>query len=103
MFTPGFVVGLAALAQVLWERWRVTAVAVVAVSILWNGMLAFQWAWGMLPKHGAVDWSEVIQDQFTEAPRQLVRVGSLFITDREKLVRIMQRRDLERLAWSRAD
>jgi hypothetical protein len=97
MFTPGFVVGLAALAQVLWERWRVTAVAVVAVSILWNGMLAFQWAWGMLPKHGAVDWSEVIQDQFTEAPRQLVRVGSLFITDREKLVRIMQRRDLERL------
>jgi hypothetical protein len=97
IFTPGFVVGAAALAQAIWHRRRVMAVAFVTVAIAWNGLLAFQWAWGMLPKRGAVDWSEVAKAQFTTAPRQFARALVLFTTDRGKLIRIMQQRDLERL------
>lgn len=97
IFTPGYVVGAAVLAQAIWQRRRVVAVALVTVAIVWNGLLAFQWAWGMLPKRGAVDWSEVAEAQFTTAPRQLARALGLFVTDRERLVRIMQQRDLERL------
>ena len=97
IFTPGLILGAAVLAHAVWKRWRILAVGLVAIAVMWNGLLAFQWAWGMLPKRGDIDWSQVARAQFTTAPPELRRAVVLFFTDRGELVRIMQRRDLERL------
>jgi hypothetical protein len=97
LFTPGFVVGAVGLAQVTWTRWRPAIIALTAALIVWNGLLAFQWAWGMIPKRGSVQWQQVARNQLTRAPAEMMRAAVLFATDRGTLVRIVERRDLERL------
>lgn len=97
VFTPGFVVGTAVLAQVSWRRWRAGLIAVSALLIAWNLLFAFQWAWGLVPKRGPVDWGEVARNQVTAAPRELVRAISLFINDRGELIQRVQRADLQQL------
>ncbi len=98
-FTPGFVVGGAA--AVAYVRRRVRSPHVVAVGvaalIAWNMLFAFQWAWGLLPKRGPVDWSDMARQQFTTAPREIGSVAVRFFTDRDDLIREVQQRDEERV------
>lgn len=100
LFTPGFVLGGAALAAWVWERRRPLArrlaVGATAVLIAWNALFAFQWAWGLLPKSEAIDWSTMARNQFTTAPRELVRAAKLFVTDRDALISYVQQVDLEK-------
>jgi hypothetical protein len=94
LFTPGFVIGAVAVADALWSR-RSLVVGAIGVLMVWNVLFMFQWAWGLVPKRGPVDWSTMARQQFTEAPRELVHAVRLFFTDRGELIRIVQDRDLE--------
>ena len=96
LFTPGFVVGASALAAAVWSK-RAAAIGVVAALIIWNSLFMFQWAWGLVPKRGAVAWSTMAKQQFTEAPSGMVHAAHLFFTDRAELIRIVQSRDLDQL------
>jgi hypothetical protein len=97
LFTPGFVVGAVGLIRATWAKWRPAVIGLVGALTIWNGLLAFQWAWGMIPKRGSVQWQQVAHNQITRAPAEMVRAAVLFATDRGTLVRIVQRKDLERL------
>lgn len=96
-FTPGFVVGAAALADAAWSR-RGFALGLVAALIAWNALFMFQWAWGLIPKRGAVDWGVMARQQLTEAPSEMVRAVRLFFTDRGELIRIVQEQDLQNIS-----
>jgi hypothetical protein len=91
-FTPGFVVGASALADAAWERRR-AVIGVVSILVVWNVLFMFQWAWGLAPKRGPVDWEVVARQQVTEAPEEMVRALRLFFTDRGELIRIVQQAD----------
>jgi hypothetical protein len=95
-FTPGFVVGASALADALWSK-RALVLGAVAVLVLWNALFMFQWAWGLVPKRGPVDWEVVARQQFTDAPRELARAAGLFFTDRAELIRIVREQDIENI------
>jgi hypothetical protein len=96
LFTPGFVVGAAALFDALWSK-RAVLISVIAALAIWNALFMFQWAWGLVPKRGPVDWSEMARQQFTTAPTEFVRAVGLFFTDRGELLRIVEQRDLRNI------
>jgi hypothetical protein len=97
LYTPGFVVGAAGLAEAVWQRWRLWAVVLATALVIWNALFAFQWAWGLLPKRGPVNWGDVVRNQFTVAPKDLAHAVPLFFTDRAALIRIVERNDFERI------
>ncbi|MEY2424495.1 MAG: hypothetical protein QOI61_67 [Actinomycetota bacterium] len=97
-FTPGFVVGLAVVVAALGRNRLRAATAAGAVLIAWNGLFAFQWAWGLLPKRGGIDWAQMVRQQFTTAPKELGSVAVRFFTDRDGLIDDVQRRDEERIS-----
>lgn len=93
LFTPGFVIGTAVVAGRLWDRRRAVAAAAGAALMVWNGLFMFQWAWGMIPKRGPVDWGDMARQQVTEAPAELVRAVRLFVTDRGEFIATVQGAD----------
>ncbi len=95
-FTPGFVIGAAAVYEAVRARWRALALCVVAVAVVWNALFAFQWAWGLTPKQGSVDWGRVVRNQFNKAPREFVTATKQFVTNRPALIHHVQQVDLER-------
>jgi hypothetical protein len=101
LFVPGFVVGAAVVADAVWDRRKVIAVAVTGVLVVWNALFAFQWAWGLVPKRAPVDWGQMVRNQFTTAPRELVRAVGLFFTDRAALIQHVQEADLRGLRKGR--
>ncbi|MEX0990761.1 MAG: hypothetical protein WD004_00620 [Actinomycetota bacterium] len=99
LFTPGFVIGASVLAATAWEArrraWRSVIVGGLAILIVWNALFMFQWAWGLVPKRGPVDWAVMVRQQFTTAPREMGHAFTLLLTDRGELMRIVQERDIE--------
>jgi hypothetical protein len=96
-FTPGFVIGASALADAAWSR-RGLVIGLTSVLVLWNILFMFQWAWGLAPKRGPVDWGVVARQQITEAPEEMMRAVRLFFTDRGELIRIVQEADAENIS-----
>jgi hypothetical protein len=96
-FTPGFVIGASALADAAWSR-RSLVIGLTSFLVLWNVLFMFQWAWGLAPKRGPVDWGVVARQQVTEAPEEMMRAVRLFFTDRGELIRIVQEADAENIS-----
>ncbi len=99
LFTSGFVIGVSALVGAAWEArrrvWRSVTIGVLAILIVWNALFMFQWAWGLVPKRGPVDWAVMVRQQFTTAPSEMTHAFTLLLTDRGELMRIVQDRDIE--------
>jgi hypothetical protein len=77
MITLGIILGLAVslgrFATFFHSRRAAFAAAVVplALFVLWNGGLIFQWGAHLIPARGPVSFSEVAYNQFFVVPRQL--------------------------------
>jgi hypothetical protein len=85
--TPVFAWGLAAILALVLPRLRTGAVAgVLAVFVWWNVSLMIQFGLKLMDRQ-RLEWPRVAVNQFTEVPPRLLRVGVLFFTDRERLVR----------------
>ncbi len=97
-FTPGFLIGTAAVLAAVWQRQRAAVAIALSGLVAWNALFAFQWAWGLLPKRGSVDWGVVAKQQVTTAPRELGEVVVRFFTDRDALIREVQERDEARIS-----
>jgi hypothetical protein len=75
--TPVYVMGLTAGIAALAKRWGDAraamrrVVAVVAILIVWNLGLVYQWTIGLLPINGPVSWQEIVYNQFRVVPGQL--------------------------------
>ena len=101
--TVFFVIGLAVLLQSCanWFRSPETATtaasAVLALFVLWNLGLMFQWGSHLIPARGPVAWNEVAYNQFFVVPRQLSGHLHDYFLRRKDLLRRIEQRDVQQL------
>jgi hypothetical protein len=97
--TPLFVYGLAALLAMVRERLNATAFRFVPVLIallaLWNIGFIFQWGTGLINKRGPISWAKMVRQQLTVVPKEMPRIAFLLVTDRQRLLKEVERRDME--------
>jgi len=74
--TPIFILGLASLfarAARLWPDSRAAMFRIIPIMLLfvfWNLGLVYQWQTHLMPRYGAVDWQELVFNQFRVVPMQ---------------------------------
>jgi hypothetical protein len=99
LFVIGLAVFLDGLAQFFRSRRAAMATisAVLALFILWNAGLMFQWGSHLVPARGAVSFSDVIQNQFLVVPRQISAELQTYLFRRKALMQQIENRDLQQL------
>ena len=73
------------------------ASALLALFVLWNVGLMFQWGSHLVPARGPVSFSEVIHNQFFVVPRQLAADLRTYLFNRKALMQQIEDRDLRQL------
>ncbi len=73
------------------------ASALLALFVLWNVGLMFQWGSHLIPARGPVSFSEVIHNQFFVVPRQLAADLRTYLFKRKALMQQIEDRDLQQL------
>jgi hypothetical protein len=74
-----------------------TASAILALFVLWNVGLMFQWGSHLIPARGPVAFSEVLHNQFFIVPRQLAADLHTYLFKRKALMQQIENRDLRQL------
>src|SRR5437762_14267152 len=74
-----------------------SAVALLAVTTLWNVGLMFQWGSHLIPARGPVSFSEIAHNQFFVVPRQLSADLQRYLFKRKALMQQIEDRDLQQL------
>jgi hypothetical protein len=101
--TTFFVLGLAVFfdrATQLFHSHRAafaSAVALLAVTTLWNAGLIFQWGSHLIPARGAISFSEMAHNQFFIVPRQFTADLQRYLFKRKVLMQQIEDRDLQQL------
>jgi len=101
--TPVFILGLTALlaasgrpmhnSRVAWQG----AIAGVALLVLWNFGLLFQWGMHLIPDRGPISWSEMASNQFRVVPVDLSSSVARYFTRRHQMMQTIEKRDLRQL------
>src|SRR5579862_1456128 len=105
-FTVLFVLGLATLLETAASVFRsrraasVCLSAVVAVFIVWNVGLIFQWGAHLIPARGPVSWRQVAQNQLHAVPQQFASQLRSYLLRRSDTLRQIEQRDVEQLKRS---
>jgi hypothetical protein len=101
--TPMFIFGLAVFLDRIAVFFRsprqalAAACAVLALFVLWNAGLMFQWGAHLIPSRGPIYFSEMIHNQFAVVPRQLSSKLEAYLFRRKALMQQIEDRDLQQL------
>jgi hypothetical protein len=101
--TPLFVLGLAVFLDRFSQffRSRRAAFATIAVPlallVLWNAGLMFQWGAHLIPARGPVSFSEVAHNQFLVVPRELSADLRRYFFKRNAFMQQIEQRDIQQL------
>jgi hypothetical protein len=104
--TPLFILGLSVFLDRLAQFFRSQRAALAAVSaflavfILWNVGLMFQWGSHLIPARGPISFSEMARNQFFVVPRQLSSDLQSYLFRRKALMQKFEDRDLRLLKES---
>jgi hypothetical protein len=106
--TPLFVLGLAAFFEWLGRAWhgrRSTAAAwtMVAVPIVWNLGLVYQWGTHLIPARGPISWRAAAYNQVAVVPEQAVSTMKSYLTRRGKLMDRIEREDVKQIKSQRPE
>jgi hypothetical protein len=97
---PIFVIGLAAtlhaLSLALGRRGR-WAWAVVALAVVWNLGLIFQWGTHLIPARGPIDWREATYNQVAVVPMRVTGDLENYLLRRGEMMEKIEREDVESL------
>ena len=74
-----------------------TVSAVLALFILWNAGLMFQWGTHLVPARGPISFSEMIHNQFFVVPRQLTSRLEAYLFKRKALMQQIEDSDIQQL------
>ena len=97
-----FVLGLAAMLDFLagWSKQRGRAFAVasalLAVLVLWNAGLIFQWGTQMISARGEIPWFQVVHNQFAEVPVRITGGLEGYFGRRKSMMQDIEKQDLSR-------
>jgi len=102
LFVLGLAVSLERFATFFRSRRAALAAAVVplALLVLWNGGLIFQWGTHLIPPRGPVSFSEVLHNQFFVVPRQFSAELHSYLFKRKALMQQIEQRDIQQLEES---
>jgi len=95
--TPVFVLGLGALFDWLGREWQQRRAAIlscsaVALLVLWNLGLIFQWGMHLIPDRGPISWRGAAYNEVAVVPAQAAHsVRNYFLGRRQMMERIEQR------------
>jgi hypothetical protein len=98
-FTPVFIIGLSALLERVVNLWRksnepaAVLTGSIAVFILWNFGLIFQWGTLMIPTRGAIRWRVVMQQQFVVVPTRIANALTAYFSDRRRMMQEIEDED----------
>ena len=100
--TPLFVLGLAVFldrfSQLFHSRRAAFAAAFpLALLILWNAGLMFQWGTHLIPARGPVSFSEVAHNQVFVVPREFSANLLRYFSNRKGLMQQIEQRDIQQL------
>lgn len=101
--TPLFILGLAVFFDRTGQLFRsrraalAAALALLAVSTLWNAGLMFQWGSHLIPARGPVSFSEIVHNQFFVVPRELSADLHSYFFRRKALMHQIEDRDIQQL------
>jgi len=101
--TAFFILGLAVFLDRFTQffRSRKAALAVtsipLALLVLWNVGLMFQWGSHLIPARGPVSFSEVLHNQFFAVPGQLTAQLRTYLFKRKALMHQIEQRDIQQL------
>jgi hypothetical protein len=100
-FTFPFVLGVSALLVRVERRlaspraaWAAMALP-AALFVAWNLGLVVQWATGLVPRRGPVDFRQAARNQFTAVPRQALSVGLRYFGSRSAVVKEQEKNSLQ--------
>jgi hypothetical protein len=77
------------------------ASAALAIFVLWNAGLMFQWGLHLVPARGPVSFSEMIHNQLFVVPRWLTTDLHAYLYRRKALMQQIENRDLQQLKKNR--
>jgi dolichyl-phosphate-mannose-protein mannosyltransferase len=99
LFVLGLAVFLDRLSHLLHSRKAAFAAAAVpmALLLLWNAGLMFQWGSRLIPARGPVSFSEVAYNQFFVVPHQLSGNLYRYFFKRKALMEQIEQRDIQQL------
>jgi hypothetical protein len=101
--TPFFIIGLAVLFRELanlaknQQRELIIASSVTGLFILWNLSFIFQWGTHLVPARGPISWKQMVHNQFTRVPKQVLTDLKAYALNRAALMREIEREDVEQL------
>jgi hypothetical protein len=99
--TPIFVLGLAALlssfASWLGKPARALAAACTAIALLivWNVGLIFQWGTHMIPVRGEISWGVMVHQQIFDVPARITHSVETYFTRRGEMMQQIEQEDIE--------
>jgi hypothetical protein len=99
--TALFVLGLAVFLQKFFsafvrERMAVRlSVVCVALFIVWNAGLMFQWGTHLVPARGPINWGVMVRNQFVTVPRQFRENLRKYFFHRSALMKSIEQTDVE--------
>jgi hypothetical protein len=101
--TPIFVLGLTALLAAYQETCRnrraaiSSAAAVLALLVVWNFGLIFQWGMHLIPDRGPISWREMASHQFRVVPVDASESLAHYFTRRHQMMQNIEKKDLHQL------
>jgi hypothetical protein len=101
--TPLFILGLAVFLDRVAAFFRsckaalAAACTVLALFVLWNAGLIFQWGSHLVPARGPISFSGMIHNQFFVVPRQLTTELQKYLFKRKTFMKQIEERDLQQL------
>lgn len=103
LFILGLGVFLQRVAQLFRFRRAALAVtfAVLAIFVLWNAGLMFQWGMHLIPVRGPVSFSKMIHNQFFVVPQRLASSLHIYLFRRKSLMKQIEDRDLQQFEQNR--
>jgi len=100
--TALFVVGLAAFLDALARAWRsrsgrAFAIGAMALLVLWNMGLIFQWGTHLIPARGPIPWREAAYNQVAVVPLKAESVVESYLMRRHNLMNRIEQEDVNQL------
>jgi hypothetical protein len=100
--SPIFVLGLAAFFGWFERMWTertagIVSASAIAILVVWNMGLVFQWGTHLIPARGPISWREAAYNQYAVVPHEVVQTGKNYLVRRGQLMDQIEQEDVRQL------